>query len=116
MLEPLRLLTIRQWRDTYPTGLSMWGEAFGSVASLVIYWYMSKAFGPRFSGEALGIQADYFHFVLYGDLAFCMPLVLLDGLAHSVRTSIQNGTLEPLFMASDRPQKPLIFLALAQLP
>lgn len=71
----------------------------GILASLAVFYFISRAVGTAINPTMLRYGADYFHFALMG-IAF-VPFIHIsaNSLADAVHEYQQNGTLEILFLS-----------------
>ncbi len=94
LLAPLPFLARNSWRQTYPNSLSLLGYAFGVALELAVYFFTAKAFGVRLPESFAGVNGDYFHFVVLGELAILLPATLSGTFVQGIREARANGSLE----------------------
>ena len=100
----------------YPSKLAIAGALVGSILSLIVYWFTSKAFAPVMTSHLAAEKVDYFNFVFSGELILILPLILIEGTIHVVRQSAAHGLLETFMILPTRTQTPLVLWTLAKIP
>ena len=102
-------------REQYPYWTTAASELFGVYLSLIIYWFTSKAFAPAFE-SSLGEHAGYFQFVILGEVALQIPVLLLALLTRTLKKSLSEGTFE-IFLTAPKPASYIFsILTLSHLP
>jgi ABC-2 type transport system permease protein len=81
----------------YRTGFLL--AAFGAVAELAAFYYLSRAVGPGFRPEGL----DYFPFLLVGTGFYTFLVMGVNAFLTAVQEAQQAGTLEVLMTTSTSP-------------
>jgi hypothetical protein len=99
---------LRDWRERYPSALSVAGELVGLALSLSIYWFTARAFSGRadFAGQ------DYFSFVVLGEASLVLPLAWVAGLPRTAREAQSEGVLEALLGLPRSAVRTLLILGL----
>lgn len=105
-----------EYRDTYPSVWSLGGALVGSVLSLCIYWFTSKAFAPSMKGVLNSDGIDYFNFIFSGEIILTLPLLLIEGTIQVIRQSVAGGILETFVALPTRTASPLLMWTLSKLP
>ena len=112
MIGAWRLLVRKALLDAGRSPLAaVLGECVASLMALAVYWFTSKAVGP-----ALSFSGDYFTFVVVGESALLIPLLLWSGIAASVRSGAADGTLELFLTLPVRAPGLLALQAAAMIP
>jgi ABC-2 type transport system permease protein len=110
VIGALRGGILRELRDQYPSAWALAGELAAIWISLMVYWYTARAFGAAFS------TMNYFEYVLLGEVALFVPLVLFEGIARNIRRSASDGTLDALLVMPVRSQTPSVLFGMSLVP
>ena len=82
--------------------LSFWGDIFGTIASLLTFYFIDRLFGRQMSPHLLPFGINYFSYVLVG-IAFSSFIGTgLGSLSGQIRHEQITGTLESLLLAPTR--------------
>lgn len=91
----LFFLLLKEKRERFPRRIVVLGEMLSMAFTLTVYWYTGVAFGSGGMNRFLeGGFPDYFHYIIWNDIALSLPLVVLSGTHIAIRDSHAQGALE----------------------
>lgn len=116
MVKAIRDLTIMDLKDYYPSVWAWGGLLIATVMSILVYWYTSLAFAPVISQMAGGQSMSYFAFIMLGELALMIPVLLMEAPTQVVKQAMSTGAMTTLLQLPCATSTPLITWSLAKVP
>ena len=116
MIQILKFLLIRNFRESYSTRWVVVGEWLIILVSLLTYWYTARAFAPALDPHLPLFQPDYFSFLLVGETMLFVPLVLFEGPSRMIRNAVNEKTLDIYSLSLSGPQAVYSLASLMLIP
>lgn len=116
MVKAFRDLAVMDLKEFYPSIWAWGGLLIATVMSLLIYWYTSLAFAPVISQMAGGQSMSYFTFIILGELALMIPILLMEAPTQVVKQAISTGAMTTLLQLPCATSTPLVTWSLAKVP
>ncbi|OQW52858.1 MAG: hypothetical protein A4S09_08415 [Proteobacteria bacterium SG_bin7] len=116
MIKAIRDFTIMDLKEYYPSIWAWSGLLIATVMSVLVYWYTSLAFAPVISQMSGGQTMSYFVFIILGELALMIPVLLMEAPTQVVKQAVSSGAMTTLLQLPCPTSTPLITWSLAKVP
>lgn len=116
MVKAVRDFTLMDLKEYYPSIWAWGGLLVATVMSLLIYWYTSQAFAPVISQMAGGATMSYFTFIILGEFALMIPILLMEAPTQVVKQAVSTGAMTTFLQLPCATSTPVITWSLAKVP